>query len=65
MPDLIKTTLLGPVPPCDLDPAHGRAYADASLPNNGGSWAYVCIECFNSNGCQLGLGKGQRLDDKV
>jgi hypothetical protein len=36
------------------------AYADARIPA-AGSWGYVCKEHFDSYGCQLGTGKGQRL----
>ena len=27
----------------------------------GGSWAYLCPECFNLYGCGLGTGVGQEL----
>jgi hypothetical protein len=54
-------TTVSAIPPCDLDPAHGPAWADASIPAAGGSWAYVCLDCFEKHGCQLGLGSGQRL----
>lgn len=54
-------TTVSTIPPCDLDNDHGPAYADASLPAAGGSWAYVCRACFEHHGCQLGLGQGQQL----
>ena len=48
------------IPPCDLGQTHGPAYADAQL--RGGPWAYVCEPCFDQHGCELGLGRGQRLE---
>ena len=57
------------IPDCDLCKANGGflsvtvtnpAYADARIPA-AGSWGYVCKEHFDSYGCQLGTGKGQRL----
>ena len=47
------------VPPCDIDAAHGPAYADAKL--SIGPWAYVCRPCFDQYHCRLGLGCGQEL----
>lgn len=47
------------IPDCDIDPSHGEAYADAKTA--GGPWGYVCRACFDSLGCELGLGRGQRL----
>jgi len=38
-----------------------KAKFDALLPNFG-SWAEVCQECFDKEGCHLGLGKGQELN---
>lgn len=47
------------IPLCDIDKAHGKAWADAKL--NVGPWAYVCKACFEKYECSLGLGLGQRL----
>jgi hypothetical protein len=49
------------LPTCDLCRGNGTpAWADARLPAIG-SWAYLCFVHFKMHGCQLGLGKGQRL----
>ena len=48
------------LPDCDIHRTHGKAYADALLPLHG-SWGYVCKPCFDTLGCTLGLGRGQRL----
>lgn len=53
--DQVTVTTL---PVCDL--CASPAYADAKLPLYG-SWGNVCKICFAANGCQLGLGKGQKL----
>ena len=37
-----------------------KAIYDARLPLFG-AWANVCQQCFNSNGCSLGIGCGQKL----
>jgi len=37
-----------------------KAIYDARLPL-WGAWANLCEQCFNSNGCKLGLGSGQKL----
>lgn len=58
------TTEVAAIPACDLDPDHGAAYADASIPAARGSWAYVCRACFDRHGCQLGLGQGQQLIER-
>ena len=58
MPD--EYVIMATVPQCDINPDHGRAYADARLPTFG-SWAYVCSPCFKEHKCALGLGKGQEL----
>ena len=50
------------IPPCDFDPSHGPAFADARIP--GAGWANVCQRCFNHYGCSLGLGSGQILTEK-
>jgi hypothetical protein len=47
------------IPNCDIEAAHGPAYADAKL--NFGPWAYVCKACFTRYECKLGLGAGQEL----
>jgi hypothetical protein len=52
--------LVTTVPPCDLDPDHGPAFADARIPSVG-SWAYVCKRCFDRHECNLGTGHGQAL----
>lgn len=54
-------TRVAAIPACDIDPAHGPAYADASLPAMRGAWGYVCRACFDKYGCRLGLGAGQEL----
>lgn len=46
---------------CDLSAKHGAAFADASLPKQGGRWGYVCLGCFVANEAALGLGRGQML----
>lgn len=48
------------IPPCDIDPAHGPAYADARIPAVG-SWGYLCHGCFHGHGAALGTGHGQLL----
>jgi hypothetical protein len=47
-------------PKCDLCNLREAKY-DASLINMGGTWAYVCEECFVEYGCRLGVGCGTRL----
>ena len=47
------------IPPCDISPEHGPAYADAKL--SIGPWAYVCLACFELYQCELGTGRGQKL----
>jgi hypothetical protein len=54
------STVVSTLPACDIDASHGPAYADAHVPG-GSSWGYVCEPCFDRYGCQLGLGRGQRL----
>lgn len=49
------------IPMCDINAAHGKAYADAKLTRLRGTWAYVCKDCFALHGGSLGLGKGQEL----
>jgi len=50
------------IPPCDVNPDHGAAYADAKiLRPEPGPWGNFCRPCFDSFGCQLGLGFGQEL----
>lgn len=66
MADLTEAKVAS-IPNCDLphhDPVTGLprkvlAYADARIPAVG--WAYVCKAHFDSYGCSLGMGKGQRL----
>lgn len=43
---------------CDL--CDKPAVYDARLPLYG-SWGNLCQLCFSMNGCELGLGKGQKL----
>jgi hypothetical protein len=47
------------IPDCDLNPTHGKAYADACTKQ--GPWAYVCKACFDAHCYGLGLGRGQVL----
>lgn len=47
-------------PKCDLCDA--QAYADARLPLFG-SWGNVCKAHFDQHGCELGLGKGQLIEE--
>lgn len=47
------------IPPCQLHPEHGPAYADAHV--SGGRWGKICLTCFVTYGCSLGLGRGQKL----
>jgi hypothetical protein len=56
-----NTILVERIPFCDIDAAHGEAYADARIPATGGSWGYLCKACFDYFECSLGLGRGQRL----
>jgi hypothetical protein len=39
---------------------NGDSFSDCSVPIFGGSWALICDECFTTNRCKLGLGRGQR-----
>lgn len=50
-------------PTCDVDADHGEAYADARVPPSG-PWGFLCRDCFDRFGCELGLGRGQRLVTK-
>jgi hypothetical protein len=55
-----RSVVVQVIPPCQLNPDHGPAYADARLPVIG-SWAYVCRLCFAAYQCSLGTGHGQEL----
>lgn len=49
---------------CDLCGDHGidkPAAYDARIPYIG-SWAFLCEDCFKKHNCQLGIGRGQRLE---
>lgn len=51
------------IPDCDICGGAfttRKAYADARIPANG-SWGYLCRHHFDHLGCELGLGKGQKL----
>jgi len=47
---------------CHL-PFKGVMY-DAALGYAGAPWANVCDSCFNSLGCKLGLGYGQKYQQQ-
>lgn len=53
------TVVVANLPPCDFDPDHGPAYADAKTKM--GPWGFVCKDCFDQRCIGLGLGLGQRL----
>jgi len=56
-------TVVNHIPACDICQGaqqDTKAYADARIPANG-SWAYLCAYHFDHFGCELGLGKGQKL----
>ena len=52
--------IVSTIPPCDLNPDHGPAYADAKIPP-AGPWGNLCRACFHAYGCELGTGAGQIL----
>lgn len=63
-----NTTEVSVLPTCDLahlrsyGPCDGSAYADVKLSGEfGGVWANICKAHFDRVGCQLGIGRGQRL----
>lgn len=50
------------IPPCEIDPRHGPAYADAAIQiGHRRVWASVCKPCFDNGDGHLGLGAGQEL----
>ena len=56
-------------PTCDMPGCDEPAEYNAQIPGGqgglhelrGSSWANLCQEHFDSNGCSLGLGKGHKL----
>lgn len=55
-------TVVTVIPPCDINNAHGAAYADASINVNGRRvWGNVCRSCFFLHDGRLGTGAGQEL----
>jgi len=57
MPNDHTSVVVAVIPPCDLCGEPAIADAATSL----GPWAYVCADHFRSQGCALGLGRGQEL----
>ena len=65
----VKTALVDKLPTCDMPGCDEPAEYDAQIPGGqgglhelrGSSWANLCQEHFDSNGCSLGLGKAQQL----
>lgn len=64
-----QTALVDKLPTCDMPGCDEPAEYNAQIPGGqgglhelrGSSWANLCQEHFDSNGCSLGLGKGQKL----
>ena len=43
----------------------GLTFSDAAVPAAGGSWAWLCQTCANTNGVRYGTGLGQQYDSKT
>ena len=54
--DIARVSVL---PECDICPNGTKAEYDARTPS--GQWGNLCERHFNNLGCQLGLGRGQKL----
>ena len=50
---------IGEITSCDLchGPFRGDVMYDANV---GGPWGNICQRCFDMNGCNLGIGRGQK-----
>jgi len=55
----VKTALVDKLPPCDMPGCDEPAEYDAKT--RSGQWGNLCQTHFDSNGCSLGLGRGQKL----
>lgn len=55
-----EVALVSKLPFCDIHGAPCMAVYDAKTPH--GPWAFMCQEVFDDMKCELGLGRGQRLE---